>query len=1251
MSNYKEELKRAIADARQKRAGTLHDICRARGMTVRADGGNCYAHPCPGCEKKDTFKIFTEPGRTTFRCHNTTCDFNKGGDEIEFFSRAGNMNRRDATRAFLYHTGVEHPYDRWKQERAKRDADPKPAGKPRAAAAVKEPEQAERSAPETEEEETPDFIRMPASPADRTPYEAAWELLELTPTDRQELHAKRAMSDGWIRSFGMKSADKSNLQRLLPLIDQFPPNVLLRSGLVTRGRDQELRISRSLAGYQWNKETRGEDYRPTQVIPYLDAAGRIVLLRPHKASLSNKNWRENEVISGFYEKLHNNLRIPFGMHLLNDRPQSWKHTCVVCEGEYKAMALRMCGIPAVAFQGIHFFLQGQQFKQAINDTAELLRGLDIREVLIVFDNEDKSHKDFHERFEAEIFARYTAECLEDKGFKALYGMLPDDWREGGKKGPDGIETGGKADWDSRLAWHAKRRRSIPAGRADAALEFAAFLSDRSERDGHAPAMQEPPRQVTFLDPKEDVITQALHKLRHEPKIFVGGKHEHETANELENWCHEDFKDLLKVSTLAAELRDTRGGYYRVKPPSEAMELRCINARKEIKKMLEEAEEAGDEDEIRKLRAAKTAAWIILNRYPKPFTDFTARSYFKVHVREENGRHREDRLIRFTDRNGRVSPPFQMPPTQMGSSQKLREFFLAMGGFHWKGNQDECDMWVADLDVHNYQRTIEEVETYGWQKDKKFYLLGDCAIAEGHFIFPDKNGIIWYKGSGYKMSFTTAVFTAVPPMLFPGEKNPKAACAALDWEEERTAAARIWTDALADYHESFGGYAGYAVLAGIIGQLAHAEQLAEIGGKFGMWVNGEKGSGKTKSVSFAMRMLGFVMNYGFFSLGSTKVSIERTLSQMCNLPSHIDEFRNENSSAALEDLLRNAHNEVATIKGTPNGGKGVRKSVPLNIPVVTGEDATTDTALRSRYLRITASKSYGRAPKEDESAAEIEARTAAETKARDARYFRIMERSEQYFRVGRYLFKNREEFARLAIEGCKSFCNAANVAEKIPDARARQLFGAFFGALTAVQKLLVGEQLFGADTQKVVTWFISHGSESSEDTERDVFRTRFFAECLTMIRRKVDGVDQYLRVHPGHVDPATGKLLLYPISNDSVRQRLYVLIAAGELFDEYKADKRRRGENAPLARDNIMAELRAQPAWVKAPKAAPRQHKCSIPGEKGSNRTWWVLDYKLCDPDLRDVFKNIWERELDQKDLMLAEDGVTVVSKTTQALGF
>lgn len=1213
----KEQLK-ALGEAAwaEVKAHPAADFRRYLGATFQAEmkregESKVQIRKCPLCQGKDCAALLKQgDGGYLFKCHHSSCS--SGGEAMgiqKFIEHSHGCDWREARRILHEMTGIADPYQEWK-DRGRAGGH---------AAATPEPTPADDAGTQLD---APQLIHIPAS--GRNLHEEAWEVMSLSEAHRRELRGKRGFDDAWITALGIRTSRRANRALLEPLLEKFPPNELLRSGIAVRDkRTWKLKIADSLCGRIFRedeeaKQGHWEDYENI-IIPYIDADGRIIGLRPHKRGLSNGDFRE-ESASEFYEKEYNNLRIIYGECFLTDRPERHAHRCVICEGELKAAALRRCGIPAIGFQGIHFLRQNKETRQAVRDLVAMLRKHKIREVIVVFDNEDKSHKPAHQRFEAEIYARYTALMLEDEGFKALFGMLPDEWREGGEKQPDGSVIKAKADWDGRLAWHYRKAKGDHAKALEnASAEFEKLLANRS---GKNPAVRPAPRQMDWMaDFKEDVIGQEMNKLRHEPDCFIGGKYELEVAAEITGYCHEDYRDKLNIENLAKELRKTHGGYYMVKRPAEKLENRVIEIKQEINKILNKGE--AEEDEVRALRAALLACNTLLYRNPKPFSDFTAISKYKVLVTEPDGSVRKDRLCVFIDSNGRRSKPVQINGEKMGSSQELRKVFLRLDGYHWSGGQAEADAFVNLLDVQNYQKTIIEIDSYGQHRESGIFLMGDCAWAYGDgFLFPDRSGIIWHKGIGYKNAEALDAFCHRPPLMFPeNPRNPKEAFLAIDWERERAEVVDIWKNALRIAARSFGDISGLGMVSGILQYLAHPETIAHIGGKPGLWVQGAKGSGKTQTIKAFMRMIGYIENYGMVGLTGTKVGIERSLSQFDCLPVHLDEWRNVRASDELVGFITNAFNGIAIAKGTATGSKSIRLSRAATIPVITGEDMTTDAALLSRYLRLTMSAA---------------SRDGSQEQQADD-YFQMLEAAPQFYRIGRLLMRQRHQFGLRVVEMAKDFIAHKETMASIRDARAREVTAICYSALMAAQEMIVGKAFAGQ--REIFQWFLEHGKLNADEIEKDIFRLRWFADCVQLVTSNSDPhAKNFIQVRRGQilqdgtVTILRGNLADLELANKG--QRL-ILVAPDELFPAYQRDQAKRRETVPINIRNIRSELRREAYWVPAPKVGTYQHRFTVDGFRPAK--WWVMTYDNAG-DLREIIAPIYERFLYELDLEADANG-------------
>ena len=303
--------------------------------------------------------------------------------------------------------------------------------------------------------------------------------LTLTASDADKLWRKRALVGPTIEALGYRSNLKTNKAILQEMAEHFPPMVLLDCGLwkypSAKGGGEDyskppvpnaqyyglsLVQRRDAAG----KKIRDEDDQPIVepvwgdancplckkdwgcpdhpgpiLIPYFDAAGELIHLRPHKGMMKDrqprlyiarpsKAWLEKNPNAG--ERGYGVAAVPgitMAKLLLPDI-EEWledltANQAVITEGEFKAGAL------------------WQELDEAPLGTLA-------RSVVVVYDNENKRdpnlpgyQEEEWKQLEVEVWARFLANLLQKQGFEASVGHLPDTWRD----------ATGKADWDGYLA--------------------------------------------------------------------------------------------------------------------------------------------------------------------------------------------------------------------------------------------------------------------------------------------------------------------------------------------------------------------------------------------------------------------------------------------------------------------------------------------------------------------------------------------------------------------------------------------------------------------------------------------------------------------------------------------------------------------------------------------------------------------------------------------------------------------------------
>jgi|GEM_PF-6535791 len=117
MNDYKERMRAALNEARQKDACSLPSLFASYGVDLIRRGEKVYARRCPFCEGKQKLVMSEFRGRWTFKCFKASCEANQGGDAFTFLKLTRGLDNRGAARALLEIAGIEHPWDQIQRER------------------------------------------------------------------------------------------------------------------------------------------------------------------------------------------------------------------------------------------------------------------------------------------------------------------------------------------------------------------------------------------------------------------------------------------------------------------------------------------------------------------------------------------------------------------------------------------------------------------------------------------------------------------------------------------------------------------------------------------------------------------------------------------------------------------------------------------------------------------------------------------------------------------------------------------------------------------------------------------------------------------------------------------------------------------------------------------------------------------------------------------------------------------------------
>lgn len=290
--------------------------------------------------------------------------------------------------------------------------------------------------------------------------------LTLTDADKEKLYLRRGIYCG--DRLGFRSNLESNKGILTQLADDFTMDVLVASGLWKASPKSKARKPNAQfygAGIV-RKLGAGEKPGPNEwsddesnlwgwchpiLIPYFDAFGQLVKLRPHKGGAKG---------STSAGAVHLYIpRDPDGPKRNDGSLIEEFHDVLITEGEFKSGPLwqssgagRVDGLKPwgiAALPGISF-AKHYDLRQELD---HWLRRVHAHHVVVAFDNEEKGDpklpgykSDWNKRFDSQIWARVLAIDLADKlRLRAMVGTLPAAWRD----------SKGKADWDGAAAMDVK----------------------------------------------------------------------------------------------------------------------------------------------------------------------------------------------------------------------------------------------------------------------------------------------------------------------------------------------------------------------------------------------------------------------------------------------------------------------------------------------------------------------------------------------------------------------------------------------------------------------------------------------------------------------------------------------------------------------------------------------------------------------------------------------------------------------------
>lgn len=1054
---------------------------------------------------------------------------------------------------------------------------------------------------------SPPLPSEPGEPSEsgqkKTPLERFFELaLPLSAADREELHVKRGLSYEAIDRAQLRTNDAPNEKALWQVGKEFGVGVCVRVGLFRPGdkRKQHARPRPAGQYYGWGRvgkksaepDPEGDiDYDDLStdefewahkstgkvnpiLIPYFDRAGKLIGLRPHKGFPKGQKPR---------------------LFVARTRGGT---SCVITEGEFKALALAdvLTEWSVGAIPGIQMCKNYDVW----NDLKRWLAECGPNQVVVAFDNEDKSHKArFEARYDAPIWARVLALKLEAEGYAVAIATLPDDWR-----------VDGKADWDGALA------KFRAAGESDEAIA----QRFRDVLNGGLRHWQFKQLKMFGSDVERGIANQAA-LYAYEDRLPNGGKREQRLALELRRLSHRLKIFAGRILPLAEAYEQTRGWYYEFSISQATLEKtkqdmadafgleRALQNGRDWKKL--------GSDLVARIRHESWVdlAWardlirfleIAAKGIPKRCGPFSIKAHY-VLVKTNGER---ERLVRLRNIQGETTKLVSLPSRDRTAPRDMRTWLSNQGNFGWESGERPLQTLMGDMDFRLAWREVQQLVYYGCEEADMPWFFDDMAILGDQEVERDAEGVFWFGNrgwtflrdkKGFPMGDEDQPFALRDlPKMHPGlglrmELTGAGASQTYGFSlakgaDDPDALRQLLGELAACMEESFAERDGLLLLGAFVSYAAGPELYEMTSGFPGVWVVGEKGSGKTVSAKVAMAMWGYGRLDSATSLKScTTVALIHSASQLANIPNWADEYiEAELKEVGVKKILHAGWGREIPGKHTMDG---VTRTIRTNF-IVTGQTTCTDLATMDRYLTVVAAKENWKGTVDQQV----------------ARHRWLLGHRPYYFAIVRAVLRRRKEFVATLQEVLERWERRPELSGA--EQRSRFAHGVVLGALHALNRVIPFRTT--VELERLEQWLMNRCVKASREVQRQVNVNQFFEYLISAVKAGAFGfspseLKRYFKVMPvrGHPPPE--------MTEEQVRAgadgrfgwtSLYFYFVPGDVIDVMLGHLRTRGVSPMLRQLDMRRLFETQPYWRPPPLYAS-MHVQKFSGK--SNEKCWCLE--------------------------------------------
>lgn len=726
----------------------------------------------------------------------------------------------------------------------------------------------------------------------------------------------------------------------------------------------------------------------------------------------------------------------------------------------------------------------------------------------------------------------------------------------------------------------------------------------------------PPYEVgqlhLFNEEDESFIQREVKRKLHEPELPNGGNRERKIIERLRKLAmNREFgghgrasyaiiqwekvlPDCLCHGNGCPKCWNSAGRYYTRKP------LRP----KESKADWEWYTSLRDSAHSSRLWEQKWFAQLMLDGLPEPCSDFAIECKFIL--RDDAGQVL--RLVKVKNVAGKESEGkhpggcMELDAASFQAPEKFRGWCIHNGNFKWSGGSTELHKLYEDMFRDTDYKIVNKIESVGWyplggKRDgslmQGIWFADECAFVDGKVVRPDDDGIIWHNGEGYYLCAQgrEMVFIQGRPKMQPDLKFEDCKFDTSDWDkkpEDIGDLAAFFREACKRFYETLASFEGYFLLGAQLAYAAGPELFADHRFRSGLFIHGQRGSGKSSGVGWSMNVYGYNLTSGIAltKKSSTAVGILGQAENYSCQPVWLDEFRTYEIEEDKAGILRSAYDGGLQVKWSPDGKVRAMKTSFI----VSGESTSSDNATRNRYPHVQFSAD----------------------KRQVAHEAWFVKNAPFFVLFGRYVLEHRREYVEKFQLYFKSWL-AKGKLEAIDD-RERKVHGVVYAGWMSMVALL------GSHGPKEVKAFeefmVTHCSSAAADVGAETNVMVFLTDMLTAF--KAGAI-------PASCFRAESERLAHPPdapNQTSGWKHWKLYIDPNQVIAHLQIWLTKQRGSVTLRRNDLRNQMSKMPGWIDG----EIRMRLGQDGERGPAIACWGIDldkhsmgYQLCSDEEHEKF--------------------------------